>query len=189
MPFKPPVQEKCPKCGKAVYSAEEKLAAGKKWHKMCLKCGLCQKYLESTNLSEHAGEIFCRQCYGRKYGPKGYGFGGGAGALCMDKGEHFGNVECDMSNKPTGHGGGPVERVEGGCPRCGGRVYEAERRSTAGLNFHATCFNCKDCHKALDSTSVCDNEGEIYCKGCYGKNFGPKGVGFGVGAGCLSTGQ
>ena len=29
----------CPKCGKAVYFAEETIAIGKKWHKMCLKCG------------------------------------------------------------------------------------------------------------------------------------------------------
>ena len=35
----------------------------------------------------------------------------------------------------------------------------------------------------MDSTSVCDApNGEIYCKGCYGKNFGPKGYGFGASA-------
>lgn len=28
-----------------------------------------------------SGEIFCKSCYGKNYGPKGYGFGGGAGAL------------------------------------------------------------------------------------------------------------
>ena len=37
--------------------------------------------------------IFVQACYGRKYGPKGYGFGGGAGCLNMDRGEKFGNTE------------------------------------------------------------------------------------------------
>ena len=39
MPFKPVEIVRCPKCSKAVYSAEEVLAAGQKWHKMCFKCG------------------------------------------------------------------------------------------------------------------------------------------------------
>lgn len=59
--------------------------------------GLCHKRLDSTNCAEHGGQLFCKQCYGRKFGPKGYGFGGGAGALSMDKGEHLGNKECEMS--------------------------------------------------------------------------------------------
>jgi cysteine/glycine-rich protein len=29
----------CPKCGKAVYFAEEVSALGKKYHKLCLRCG------------------------------------------------------------------------------------------------------------------------------------------------------
>jgi cysteine/glycine-rich protein len=45
--------------------------------------------LEPTTLAVHEGAIYCKQCYGRKYGPKGYGFGGGAGCLSMDTGEHL----------------------------------------------------------------------------------------------------
>ena len=45
--------------------------------------------LESTTVAEHEGQVFCKQCYGRKFGPKGYGFGGGAGCLSMDTGEHL----------------------------------------------------------------------------------------------------
>ena len=93
MPFKAPECAKCPKCGKSVYAAEEMIAAGNKWHKTCFACGLCKKKLDSTNCTEHQGDIYCKQCYGRKYGPKGYGFGGGSGCLSMDSGAQFGNTE------------------------------------------------------------------------------------------------
>lgn len=58
---------------------------------------MCNKLLDSTNCCEHQAELYCKQCHGRKYGPKGIGFGIGAGALTMDTGEHFGNTEVEMT--------------------------------------------------------------------------------------------
>lgn len=62
---------------------------------------MCNKRVDSTNQQEHVEnghcKLYCKQCYGRKHGPKGYGFGGGAGALSMDVGEHLGNTECKMT--------------------------------------------------------------------------------------------
>ena len=37
---------KCPKCGKTVYMAEEVLAEGHKWHKLCFKFSVCGKTLD-----------------------------------------------------------------------------------------------------------------------------------------------
>lgn len=51
---------------------------------------VCNKSLDSTTVAVHGDEIYCKSCYGRKYGPKGYGYGGGAGALNMDTGEGLG---------------------------------------------------------------------------------------------------
>ncbi|XP_032231043.1 cysteine and glycine-rich protein 1 [Nematostella vectensis] len=75
------------------------------------------------------------------------------------------------------------------CPRCEKRAYAAEQVLGAGFNWHKSCFNCYKCHKKLDSTTVAVHKDEIYCKTCHGANFGPKGYGFGGGAGALSRTQ
>ena len=46
---------KCPRCNGTVYFAEEKRAAGKVWHKLCLKCKDCNKLLSSTNIRDKEG--------------------------------------------------------------------------------------------------------------------------------------
>jgi hypothetical protein len=49
----------------------------------------CKKLLDSGSISEHDGEMFCNSCYRKNFGPKGYGFGGGAGCLSMDDGKGY----------------------------------------------------------------------------------------------------
>ena len=51
---------------------------------------VCRKNLDSTTVAIHDEEIYCKSCYGKKYGPKGYGYGQGAGTLSMDRGERLG---------------------------------------------------------------------------------------------------
>uniref|UniRef100_A0A914UWZ5 Cytochrome c n=1 Tax=Plectus sambesii TaxID=2011161 RepID=A0A914UWZ5_9BILA len=61
---------------------------------------MCNKLLDSTSVAEHGAELYCKQCHGRKYGPKGVGYGLGAGALSTDTGERFGNTVNEMGNRP-----------------------------------------------------------------------------------------
>lgn len=82
------------------------------------------------------------------------------------------------------------------CSRCDKTVYSNEEVLAQGESFHKRgCFTCQTCNKSLDSTNLCEQKPAggklaIYCKICYGRNFGPKGYGYGVGSGTLSnTGQ
>ncbi|XP_029154722.1 uncharacterized protein LOC114927834, partial [Nylanderia fulva] len=73
------------------------------------------------------------------------------------------------------------------CRRCGRKVYQAEMQIVSGVPYHSICFSCFCCRKPLESLTYQENCGEIYCKQCYVRNFGPQGYGYGVGAGVLQT--
>ncbi|XP_063899839.1 cysteine and glycine-rich protein 1-like [Zophobas morio] len=194
---------KCPRCQSNVYSAEEILGAGQKWHKSCFKCKICDTKLDSTNFSDRNGEIYCKICYGREFGPKGYGYGQGAGTLSMegsrqDQQENYAAAtksECltstdsqrQQSKQTQSSTPRDLSQYKGKdvCPACDKKVYHAEKVVGAGCSYHRSCFKCYSCSKPLDSTTVTDRDGAIYCKGCYAKNFGPKGYGYGVGSGAL----
>ena len=42
------------------------------------------------------------------------------------------------------------------CPRCGGKVFEAERMVTRVGSYHKPCFSCIECNKKLDSVTCCE---------------------------------
>ncbi|XP_065260466.1 cysteine and glycine-rich protein 1 isoform X1 [Emys orbicularis] len=164
--------KKCGVCQKAVYFAEEVQCEGNSFHKSCFLCLVCKKNLDSTTVAVHGEEIYCKSCYGKKYGPKGYGYGQGAGTLSTDKGESLGiQSEESQPHRPTNNPNASklAQKVGGadGCPRCGQAVYAAEKVIGAGKSWHKACFRCAKCGKGLESTTLADKDGEIYCKGCY----------------------
>ncbi|KAH9519209.1 Muscle LIM protein Mlp84B [Bulinus truncatus] len=184
-------RDRCNRCRKVVYFAERVSGIGKVFHKICFKCMNCNKLLDSTTVTEHAGQAYCKACYGKNFGPKGYGFAGGASGLSMDTGKLD---EIPTSNIPAlaqalsaplmsegddqGDGGWGDDKER--CNRCHKVVYFAERVTGIGKVFHKICFKCTNCNKSLDSTTVTEHGGQVYCKACYTRNFGPKGFGFGI---------
>ncbi|KAM9080720.1 cysteine and glycine-rich protein 3 [Megaptera novaeangliae] len=176
---------KCGACGKAVYHAEEIQCNGRSFHKTCFHCMACKKALDSTTVAAHESEIYCKVCYGRRYGPKGIGYGQGAGCLSTDTGEHLGlqfqqspkQARSATTSNPSKFTSKFGESEK--CPRCRKSVYAAEKVMGGGKPWHKTCFRCAICGKSLESTNVTDKDGELYCKVCYAKNFGPTGIGFG----------
>jgi len=73
------------------------------------------------------------------------------------------------------------------CARCGKTVYFAEQVFGAGKKWHKQCFKCVACNKMINSSSLRDKDGEIYCASCHTRSFGTKGYGYGLGSGVLST--
>ncbi|KAI8144661.1 hypothetical protein BJV82DRAFT_643925 [Fennellomyces sp. T-0311] len=74
----------CQRCNKSVYMAEQVIGPGGAYHRMCLTCKECNKRLDSTTLTERDNEAYCKVCYNRKWGPKGYGFASGAAFLSTE---------------------------------------------------------------------------------------------------------
>ncbi|ELT89712.1 hypothetical protein CAPTEDRAFT_18509 [Capitella teleta] len=188
----------CPRCNERVYFNEAKNFMSRSWHKKCFLCGECKKRLDPVSIADHKGEVFCKPCYGRLFGPKGYGYAGGAGnGLSMDAGvnsEDINNVphtaKAYLAPTEDGKKADSERALEAGaelCPRCGMQVFIAEKKAAAGKAYHDRCFRCDSCEKKLDLGALSENMGKIYCKTCYGKNFGPKGYGYGVGGGTLQA--
>ncbi len=65
----------CPKCNKKVYFAEQVKGAGATYHKLCFKCTTCNKMLDSSLCADKDNTLYCKSCYGKAFGPKGFGFG------------------------------------------------------------------------------------------------------------------
>lgn len=68
--------DKCGKCGTSVYAAEKVTAAGRSFHESCFKCNGCNTRLNSLELNDKDGVLFCGACYAKNFGPKGFGIGG-----------------------------------------------------------------------------------------------------------------
>jgi len=207
MPLKFGGGPKCKRCEKTVYKAEEVLSEAGTFHKLCFRCSSCNKGLSSFTLTVHNGTLFCKSCYGKNFGPKGYGFGGGAaGLMCSDPNAEKttspvvspvvqNNIVTSTPPAATSVAANQKPKTKSfkenfrpgndRCPRCNDRVFYAEKVVANGINWHKRCLRCVQCGKSLDSTSLNEHEEEIYCKACHGKLFGPKGFGFGIGGGTL----
>uniref|UniRef100_A0A6I8MYF2 Cysteine-rich protein 2 n=1 Tax=Ornithorhynchus anatinus TaxID=9258 RepID=A0A6I8MYF2_ORNAN len=180
--------------------AEKVSSLGKDWHKFCLKCERCNKTLTPGGHAEHVGKPYCHKpCYATLFGPKGVNIGG-AGSYIYEKPpadealvtgpiEHVARAEerkvNTASNPPRGPSKASSVTIFTGepnmCPRCGKRVYFAEKVTSLGKDWHRPCLRCERCSKTLTPGGHAEHDGQPYChKPCYGILFGPKGVNTGA---------
>jgi len=67
------------------------------------------------------------------------------------------------------------------CAFCNKTVFPAEEVIGAGQRFHKLCLKCTTCNTLLNSGNLNEHEKKIYCVPCYRRQFGPQGVGRGLG--------
>ena len=74
------------------------------WHKRCFTCAACSRHLDSVTVNDAPdGEIYCKACYGQKFGVRGVGFGLGAGALNMVRGKRVSEHCCILRHINIGN--------------------------------------------------------------------------------------
>lgn len=151
-------EDACVRCTGKVFEAERIQAKAGPFHKYCLACFDCHVDLNPSTFFNgpegEKGEIFCRLCYAVKFGHK---------AKSMYKGWMDSKTIMGEDGEATT------------CPRCSGKVFEAEKCPTKVGPFHKNCFSCIECTRKLDSVICCEGpDMEIYCKACYAYLFGSK---------------
>ena len=147
-------EDACSRCKGKVFEAEKIVAKCGVYHKHCMNCSECHANLDAGFFNGPEGEIFCKHCYASQFGHKA-------------KSEYKGWMDSKtiMGEK------GEIDS----CPRCDGKVFEAEKCPTKVGPFHKNCYSCIECNRKLDSMTCCEGpDGEIYCKSCYAYSFGSK---------------
>uniref|UniRef100_A0A4W3JKB7 Cysteine-rich protein 2-like n=1 Tax=Callorhinchus milii TaxID=7868 RepID=A0A4W3JKB7_CALMI len=175
-------------------SAEKVSSLGKDWHRFCLKCERCNKILSAGNHAEHDGKPYCHKpCYAVLYGPKGVNIGA-LGSYVYDNPpvptntQPVGVPEPQAPNsvlqRSTAPNKGPSKASSmttfagepNMCPRCGKKVYFAEKVTSLGKDWHRPCLRCERCNKTLNPGGHAEHDGQPYCHmPCYGVLFGPRG--------------
>ena len=123
----------CPRCNGAVFQAEEVIEKGLSYHKRCFTCVNCNRP-QTDKLQVFVGfdsQLYCKTCYPKIWHTP----------LPLDT----------CRNKIKAEPGD-----ESGCPRCGGKVFEAEKMASKSGYFHKLCFTCKICNRLMDYSNYVD---------------------------------
>jgi len=143
---------RCPRCSGRVFAAEKMVASSGWYHRHCFRCTLCSQPVDSTSVCDGPdNKIYCRVCYGRIRG--------------SSKPKFLDNAALETWTIQAGEEENP-------CPRCSGKVFEAERMISTRHQYHKKCFTCKECTRPMDQFIACDSpDGEVVCRPCYQKKY------------------
>ena len=126
----------CPRCGGAVFQAEAVLEKGLAYHKRCFTCINCKRP-QTDKLQVFVGfdkQLYCKTCYPKIWHTP----------LPMEASDRS-KIKAEPGD-------------DTGCPRCNGKVFEAEKMASKSGWFHKLCFTCKLCNRLMDYTNFVDHK-------------------------------
>ena len=129
----------CPRCNGAVFQAEEVVEKGISYHKRCFTCVNCNRP-QTDKLQVFVGfdtQLYCKTCYPKIWHTP----------LPLDSSRD--KIKAEPGD-------------ETGCPRCGGKVFEAEKMASKTGWYHKLCFTCKICNRLMDYSNYVDYEVSNY---------------------------
>ncbi len=129
------------------------MGAGKTYHKACFRCMDCNKMLDATLLAEDKDHnIYCTSCHGKKFGPKGIGFG-----VLGDTGSGFKGEDKKAASPAKAPAATPTPAPGKGpfCKKCG----------AGGKAFCLYTFNSPSNSVASNELSFLGQDGK-FCGSC-----------------------
>ena len=155
-------ENRCMGCGGKIFEAEKFATCFGAYHAPCFRCSKCSKSLHTSAESacSRNGQVLCRQCYGREKSK----------SVVAENDENLIYAKSiSESHIIQAEYGDPF-----GCPRCAGKVFEAEKMKMKNGCYHKKCFTCIECHRPMDYSLAVDGPEEVYCSPCFQRNFGPQ---------------
>jgi hypothetical protein len=170
----------CAACSKPIVG-QVITALGHTWHPEHFTCSHCNQELGTQNFFEREGRPYCEQDYHGLFSPKcGYCDG-----PILDKcisaldqtfhPEHFFCCSCDQVFGEEGFHEKDDSAFCKSCyfeqfaPKCGGCNTPITENYISSLNlqWHPTCFVCKDCQQPFHDGNFFEHEGFPYCEQHY----------------------
>ena len=135
------------------------------YHKKCFSCIKCKHQMEAGNFAHGPeGEVYCKSCYESTHGRK-------APTKSMPLDTTSIQAQVSSARQARFNAGfqimvalsQPGDKRK--CPRCSGKVFEAEKMVSDSGWYHRHCFRCNLCTEPLDSLTVCEGpDSKIYCR-------------------------
>ncbi|KAF6207212.1 hypothetical protein GE061_018452 [Apolygus lucorum] len=171
----------CSACDKPIVG-QVITALGKTWHPEHFVCTHCNQELGTRNFFERDGHPYCEPDYHNLFSPRCAYCNGPILDKCvtaLEKTWHTEHFFCAQCGKQFGEEGFHEKDGRPYCredyfdmfaPKCGGcnRPIMENYVSALSTQWHADCFVCRDCKKAVTGKTFYAMEGKPVCPKCVG---------------------
>ncbi|XP_077361417.1 four and a half LIM domains protein 1-like [Festucalex cinctus] len=181
----------CAECQRAIGAESKELShKGRHWHEDCFRCAKCFKPLAKEPFSAKDERVLCAKCCSREEAPRCRVcykaiLAGTESVEYQGQSLHEQCFTCCQCSRPLASRSFVAKGSDVYCGPC----YDAKFAKTCvsckkpiasgGVNYqdepwHAHCFVCSCCSKALAGSSFTTHQKQVLCVDCYKSNVAKK---------------